>query len=79
MQSPAYGERLKKLFRRDDLEWEEVQEAIGLIKKTDAIERCVEKARSISEEAILLLDVLEDSVYKRSLINLSRYIVDRNR
>lgn len=79
MQDPVHGKRIKELFERNDLEWSDVQEAIDLIKKTNAISRCVELARSISEDAISLLKDIEDSVYKRSLIELSRYIVDRNR
>jgi octaprenyl-diphosphate synthase len=79
MTDPVHGERVRELFGKKGLDWQEVSEMIGIIKRTDAVPRCLEKARGIAQEAERLLDVLEDSVHKRSLINLSRYIVDRNR
>ena len=79
MQDPVHGGALRELFKKKGLEWSEAAEAIELIKKTDAISRCREKAKSIADPSVSSLDVLEDSVYKRSLISLSNFIVDRNR
>jgi octaprenyl-diphosphate synthase len=79
MQDPVHGAKIKELFRKKSLEWSEVSEAIELIKKTEAIKRCSEKAKSIAKNSMHLLDAVEDSVYKRSLIGLSDYIVNRNR
>ena len=79
MQDPTHGDAIKEIFRKKEPEWSEVAEAIALIKKTDAIPRCSEKAKRIAENSTSLLNALEDSVGKRSLISLSNYIVDRNR
>jgi octaprenyl-diphosphate synthase len=79
MQDAVHGKRIKEIFEKKEPEWSEVSEAIDLIKSTDAIPRCKEKARKIAEDAAVLLDAIEDSVYKRSLISLSNYIVNRNR
>ena len=79
MQDPVHGKAIKDLFRKKELGWPEVSEAIGLIKKTDSIRRCSELAKSIAGDAISFLDGVEDSVYKRSMIGLSNYIVDRDR
>ena len=79
MQDPVCGDAVRELFRKKDLEWSDVSEAIDLIKRTDAIQRCSEKAKAIAGDAIPSLDFLEDSVYKRSLVNLSDYIVNRKR
>ena len=79
MQDPTYGNAIKEIFRKKELEWSEVTEAIALIKKTDAISRCLEKAKKIAEDSLPLLDVLDDSACKSSLLGLSSYIVNRNR
>lgn len=80
MQDPVHGEKIKGFFsRKGELEWSEVSEAIELIKKTNSIERCAEKAEEIAEKAMSLLNGVEDSIYKESMVNLSRFIVSRNR
>jgi octaprenyl-diphosphate synthase len=79
MMDPIHGKRIEELFTKNDLDWSEASEATDLIKKTDAIKKCLEKAKTIAESSIVFLDVLEDSNYKRSLIDLSNYIVHRNR
>ena len=79
MQDPVHGKEIRRFFTKQDLEWSEVDKAIALIKKTDAIPRCLEKARIIAEGSRCLLDCLDESEYKDSMLNLSKYIVDRNR
>ncbi len=79
MQDPVHGDELKEIFGKKELGWPEVADAIEMIKKTDSTKRCMEKAKRIAEDSRPLLDVIEDSVYKRSLIDLSDYIVSRNR
>jgi octaprenyl-diphosphate synthase len=79
MQDPIHGDAIKEFFRKKELKWSEVSEAIELIKKTDAIRRCSEKAKTISKGSQPFLDVLEDSPYKRSMIDLSDFIVERDR
>ncbi|MCL2333455.1 MAG: polyprenyl synthetase family protein [Candidatus Methanoplasma sp.] len=79
MQDPVYGKKIKDFFRNKEISWAEVSEVIALIKKTDAIPRCMEKAKEIAEASMGMLDVIDDSVYKRSLIDLSKFIVARNR
>ncbi|MCL1811464.1 MAG: polyprenyl synthetase family protein [Methanomassiliicoccaceae archaeon] len=79
MQDPVCGDAIKELFKRKDLEWSDVSEAISMIKRTDAIRRCAEKAKTISKGSMPFLDVLEDSKYKRSMIDLSNFIAERNR
>ncbi|MDR3205630.1 MAG: polyprenyl synthetase family protein [Candidatus Methanoplasma sp.] len=79
LQDPAAGERIREIFESPSLEWSDVREAIALIKKTDAIPRCLDKAKSIIKDSARLLDVLADSEYKRALIGLAEYIADRDR
>ncbi|MDR0523882.1 MAG: polyprenyl synthetase family protein [Candidatus Methanoplasma sp.] len=79
MQDPSLGGRIRELFESPRLDWAEAEEAISLIKSTDAIQRCLSKARGMAEGAIGLLDALEESEYKGALRDLARYIVDRDR
>ncbi|MCL2148662.1 MAG: polyprenyl synthetase family protein [Methanomassiliicoccaceae archaeon] len=79
MQDPVHGDAVRELFSRKDMGWPEVSEAIALIKRTDAVQRCLEKARGIASASMPFLDAIGDSPYKRSLIALSNFIVDRNR
>lgn len=79
MQDPIHGKKIKEFFQKEELDWAEVSEAIELIKRTDAVERCRVKAKEIVDNIVSLLDDIEDSVFKSSLIGLSRYIVNRDR
>jgi geranylgeranyl pyrophosphate synthase len=79
MQDPVHVKAIREFFEKKDLGWSEISDAIELIKKTNAVARCTEKAKKIAEESIALLDAIDDSVYKRSLIGLSKYIAERNR
>ena len=79
MQDKIHGDKIRGLFEADSLEWFDVNSAIEMVKKTDAIKRCVQKAKEIVDEAKASLNVLEDSQYKRSLIDLAQFIVERDR
>lgn len=79
MQDPKYGGRLKEIFEKENVDHSDVKEAIGLIIKTDAISRCRAKARSLIADSAELLKNIEDSVYKRALMNMVEYIVSRDR
>jgi octaprenyl-diphosphate synthase len=79
IQDKVHGEKIRNIFESPCLEWEDVSEAIDLIEKTDAIPRCLEKAKLIVKDALFLLDDLVDSVYKKGLSDLAEYIVSRDR
>jgi octaprenyl-diphosphate synthase len=79
MRHPVYGDRIRSVFSRDGTSQDDVEEVIGLMKKTDAVERCREKAYGYADRAISYLSVLEDSVYKDALVDLANYVVRRDR
>lgn len=79
MQDPVHGESIRKVFEKETPTMDEVQVAIDLIKRTDSIDRCRRVARSIVDEAMNSLVIIEDSIYKDSLIALADYIVRRDR
>jgi octaprenyl-diphosphate synthase len=73
------GKAIRSIFEKKDMSDEDVHNALQLIKKTDAAEKCITKAKEIIENAIPHLSCLADSVYKDSLIGLARYVVSRDR
>ena len=79
MNNPDCGKRLKELFTKNDINDAEVSEALDLIKKTDAIDRCRKMAEAFAKDAIDALSILPPSKYKNSMIGLSNYVVRRNR
>ncbi len=79
MRDPKYGAEIEKIFIRPEPKVEDVEEALSLIKKTDSIAICRQKAEQIVESAIKKISVLPDSVYRDSLISLAKYIVERDR
>ena len=79
MEDPVVGSRVKEIFTNPNSTYDDAAECISLIKKTDSIARCREKARAIADEAKASLGFAPDSVYKRSLIGLIDFFVSRDR
>ena len=79
MQDPEHGSEIKKVFKEPNPSMATVEKVIDLIKQTDAIKRCRQKAMEIISEARSNLDFVEESVYKNALLSLGDYIVTRNR
>lgn len=79
MQDPTYGSEIKALYEKDSISDEDVIKALELIKKTNSIDRCMEKATELVVEAKKSLTNLPDSEYKDALCGLADYIVRRNR
>lgn len=79
MRDPVHGEKIVEIFTREEPTVDDVMEALEIIKRTDAIEQCRQKAEEIVETALKEFDVVPESKYKDSLILLAKYIVDRDR
>lgn len=79
MQDPAVGPRIRELFEKQEASMDDVREALRLINSTDAVSRCLEKAESIADDSIALMDSVPDSVYKSALLKLADYVVRRDR
>lgn len=79
MQDPEYGPEIVEAFEADDPDIATVKKVIGLIKQTDSIERCRQKAKDIIAEAQGNLDIVEESIYKRAILSLGDYVVNRDR
>jgi len=79
MQDKVYGNDIKALFEEQNITHDHVVKALRLISQTNSVARCLDKARAIVREALGMLDPLPDSIYKRSLLNLASFVVDRDR
>lgn len=79
MQDKVHGKELASLFRKKNISEKEKERALELIRSTDAIDRCVKKARSVADKAISHLSRLPESEYKESLRLLAQYTVSRDR
>lgn len=78
MSHPVYGKRIKEIFETQDVSEQEVAEALVLIKQTDALKRCQEKAFDLVQNALQGLQILPPSIYRESLEALADYVVSRN-
>lgn len=79
MEDPVYGSQVKALFEKVDVTTDDVHQALELIKKTDAVDRCLDLAREYAVRARSKLDSFPESAYKDSLLTLADYIVSRDR
>lgn len=79
MQDLKYGSDIIEAFEAEEPDIDTVKKVIGLIKQTDSIERCRQKAKDILDEVHGILDIIEDSIYKRAILSLGDYIFTRDR
>jgi octaprenyl-diphosphate synthase len=79
MSSDTHGKRIREIFENKDVSAEDAEEALRLIKETDAIDRCLSMAKGLVEDAISKLSHLKDSEYKDSLMDLARHAADRDK
>ena len=79
MSDPVHGKRIKEIFESKDVSDREIAEALALIKQTDALDRCREKACDLVQSARQGLQILAPSIYRDSLEALADYVVSRKR
>jgi len=79
MSDPKYGKRMKELFMKESVTMKDVEEGLEIIKKTDAIEKCRDRAKHFIDLAKSSLNCITDSVYKQSMLMLADYVISRDR
>ena len=79
MQDPVYGARIREIFADPDTDYEQANEAIELIKKTDSVQRCRALAKTYADKALEELEEIEDSEYRQAMVDLIKFIVARDR
>lgn len=78
MEDPAVGPRLSQLFHKKAKAEKDIEEAVTLIGRTDAVERSKKKAKEYAEKALAALNGIPDSEHKLGLQRLAAKVVDRN-
>ncbi len=79
MEDPVHGPELIGLFEKPDVTSDDVAKALELIRSTDAVDRCLARAKELADQAVSYLDDVPGSVYRDSLIKLASFIVSRDR
>ena len=79
MQDPVYGPRIRELFMLENITREDVDRALELISKTDAVHRCHVKACALADEAKEYLSYLPESKYRVAMAEIADYVVRRDR
>ena len=79
MEDSVQGPELIGLFEKPDVTSDDVAKALELIRSTDAVDRCLARAKELADQAVSYLDDVPGSVYRDSLIKLASFIVSRDR
>jgi len=79
MRDPQLGERLAELFVKKEKTKQEVEEALRMVKKTDAIVRSFKEAEGFKSKALKNLEGIPDSIFKVSLTQLAEMVVARRK
>lgn len=78
MEDSAVGAQLSKLFHKKRKTDEDVEKAVDLISRTDAIERAKGKAREFAGKALSALEELPESAHRAGLRQLAETVVNRS-
>ena len=78
MEDGGVGAQLSKLFHKKRKTDADVERAVDLISRTDAIERAKEKAREFADKALSALDELPESAHRAGLRQLAETVVNRS-
>jgi octaprenyl-diphosphate synthase len=78
MKDAYKGAQIRELFMRKSRNLAELDQALALIKSTDAVARARAEAKRYVELAKKELDVLPPSRYKDSMLRLTDVVVERN-
>lgn len=79
MEDREVGQELKSIFEDPAPSDGDVVRALGLIQRTDAVGRCLAKARSIAEGALRHLECLPASVYRDAMAEVAMYSTARQK
>jgi octaprenyl-diphosphate synthase len=79
LNDPVVGGRLSELFGKKEILEADVNEALELMSRTDAVEMARQYANDFIEQAKEYLDPLPPSGYQDSLVLLADYILERHK
>jgi octaprenyl-diphosphate synthase len=78
MRDEKVGTRLGRMFAKRDKSKADVEEALRLVRTTDAVEVSRARAREYAAKAVEALAPIKESRYKRALVELARQVVERD-
>lgn len=79
MEDKVNGPRISELFGKVNVTYDDVKEAISLIRATNAVKRCLARAEDFAKSAVTHLANIPESIYKSSMLAIADYIVSRDR
>ncbi len=79
MEDPQHGPRIQEIFQNRDASDADVREALELIKKTNSLERCRNRAQELIDKGKGRLFELPSSEHRDSLAILADYVLARER
>ncbi len=79
IEDPQFGGKLAKLFIKREKTKQEVEEALRLVQKTDAVDRSYKIAKDYKSKALQNLEGIPYSVFKESLAQLAEMVVSRRK
>jgi octaprenyl-diphosphate synthase len=78
MNDKVQGQGIKRLFLKKDKTWDDLEEVLGLVKRTNAVEEARDMAEEFTMKAKAEIKGLPESEYKDSMIILADVLVGRN-
>ncbi len=79
IEDPQFGGKLAKMFVKREKTKQEVEEALRLVQKTEAVNRSYKIAEDYKSKALQNLEGIPDSVFKESLSQLAEMVVSRRK
>jgi octaprenyl-diphosphate synthase len=79
MRDGKVGPRLSKMFVKREKSKQEIDEALGLVLRTRALEESLEHAREFGKKALTHLSTLGESEFKDSMRDLVEAVLDRRK
>jgi octaprenyl-diphosphate synthase len=79
MKDRQFGSKLAKTFVKREKTKRDVEEALSLVRKTDAMARSYKIAEEYKAKAIRNLKGIQDSIFKESLFQLAEMVVSRRK
>lgn len=79
MRDPDVGPEIRAIFEKDVPTEDDVVDALHLIQRTDAVDRCLSLASDLAADSVRYLDAIPESKYRDALYDVADYVVSRRR
>ena len=76
--NPQYRKMVEAVFKEKNFKSVKTSEFLDALKKHDCIERAMAFAHSFAKSAKVMMDGFPDNIYRKALIGIADYILDRS-